>query len=67
MKGNRKFLLGAGYLAGGLTLIGMCVHKDMDAGQIAAVASALVALSPGIGAIIWGNVQEHRASNGVVE
>jgi len=62
--GNRKFVLGVLYGIGGFGCILATVLKGSDAGVIAAVAAACLSLATGLGVIVWGNVQEHRAKNG---
>ena len=62
--GNRKFTLGVLFMACGFSCIIAAILKGSDAGVIAAVAGACLSLATGLGVIVWGNVQEHRASNG---
>lgn len=64
MTGHRKFCLGLVYLLGSLGLLGLALWRGADAGVIAATSAGLVSVAPGIAAVIWGNVQEHRARNG---
>jgi hypothetical protein len=65
--GGRKFTLGMTYLIGGLGLLTLALYWQKDAATIAALASAYVAMAPGLGVIVWGNVQAERARNGTVE
>ena len=60
--GGRKFALGLVYVILGFATIIMAVYEAPE--HIAAVAAGCVSLAPGVGAIIWGNVAEHRAQNG---
>ena len=62
--GGRKFALGFAYLAGAFGCIGLAVWTESDAGVIAAVAGSCISVSTGLAVVVWGNVQEHRASNG---
>jgi len=61
MKGYRKFLLGAGYMAGCFTLCAMGINKNSDLIGTAAMCSSI---APGLAVIIYGNVKEHMAANG---
>ena len=61
MTGQRKLLLGAGYLAGCFTVGGIAVyHGTVDLYGLAALC---ISWATGLGVVIWGNVQEHRARN----
>jgi len=60
--GGRKFTLGLLYIILGFATILTAVFEAPE--HIAAVAAGCVSLAPGVGAIIWGNVQEHRTKNG---
>jgi len=62
--GGRKMVLGMIYLLGGIGCIVLSLLRDADAGVIAAVAGAFVSFATGLGVVVWGNVQEHRAKNG---
>jgi hypothetical protein len=59
MKGWRKFIWGETYILGAFGLVGYALYQGMDAGVVAAVAAACVSLAPGLGVVIYGNVQEH--------
>lgn len=62
--GGRKMALGILYLVGGIGCILTALLRDADAGVLAATAGAFVSLSTGLGVVVWGNVEEHRAANG---
>ena len=61
MKGVRKFLLGIAYLAtvGGLAALEIYKHTPADLTGMGMLAAGLAA---GMGTVMWGNAQEHRAS-----
>lgn len=62
--GNRKYRLGQLYLVGcfGMGIIAALKGQvGWDALGLAAIPTSIAA---GLGVIIWGNVQEHRAKNG---
>lgn len=61
MKGNRKLLLGVYYLTGLFAVAVLVVVKGN--GDLVSVAALAAGLSSGLGAVIWGNVQERRAEN----
>ena len=61
--GGRKFALGMTYVVGCCVLIGMAIWTR-EAAIVASVAGACVSLAPGVGVIVWGNVQEHKTKNG---
>ena len=61
MRGWRKLVLGLLYIIISGVCIETAILRDAGAGVIAAVASAVVAIAPGVGVIIWGNVETHRA------
>lgn len=62
MRGIRKFLLGALYLVGmfGLTVLEI-VHATGRPPDFTGLGVLAGGLSAGVGAIVWGNVQEHRS------
>lgn len=66
MSGWRKFGLGAFYLVGNFGLAGLAIWtgNDQATALVAAVAGFATGLATGLGVIVWGNVQEHRARNG---
>jgi hypothetical protein len=53
---GRKFWLGESFLAACL-LMALILGVD-------GLAAVIFAMSGGVVAIVWGNVQEHRAANG---
>ena len=62
--GGRKFALGLIYLAGTFAISGFSVWKGVTGWDAAGVASLFASAATGLGVIVWGNVQEHRAKNG---
>lgn len=63
--GGRKFTLGLLYLLGCFTVSAISVSKGVVGWDAAGVASLFASAATGLGVIVWGNVQEHRANNGV--
>jgi hypothetical protein len=59
--GGRKVILGLVYLLGSFVMIGMSIQTK-DSGVVASVAGACIALAPGLGMIIWGNVKVHETN-----
>ena len=58
---GRKFWLGVGYLFLGFGVVGFAVWKG-DSGLVGATAAACGTMAGGLAAVVWGNVQEHRAA-----
>jgi len=63
-QGSRKFALGLVYLIGSYGLAFAAILTGASGWDAAALASFPVSIATGLGAIVWGNAQEHRARNG---
>lgn len=65
MKGMRKVIIGIFYLAGmfGLTAMDIIKHTTTDYVGLGALASGLAL---GVGTVMWGNAQEHKAAEGKI-
>lgn len=64
MNGYRKMLLGTLYLIGCFVMCIMAVWSGNSGWDAAGIAALPTSVATGLGVIIWGNVQEHRAKNG---
>ena len=62
--GGRKFALGILYLVFVSSISYMAVSSGVTGWDAAGVASLFASAATGLGVIVWGNVQEHRAKNG---
>jgi hypothetical protein len=64
--GRRKFSLGVIYLGccAALSAYGIHEAEPLDLGNMAGLAALNTSLATGLGVIVWGNAQEHRAKNG---
>ncbi len=63
--GNRKFILGMTYLIvnGALTGASIWLLGADAMGTIQAIAASNATQAPAIAALVWGNVNEHRAKS----
>lgn len=59
MQGSRKFVLGLVYIFACSLLSGYAISKGYD---WAGIASLNASIATGLGVIVWGNVQTHRAN-----
>jgi hypothetical protein len=61
MKGMRKTLLGFAYLlvVGGVSALEILKHTPADLTGMGLLAGGLAA---GLGTVMWGNAQEHKAA-----
>ena len=64
MQGKRKFTLGLIYLIGCFAIAIAAAVTGKTGWDAVGLASLPAAISSGLGVIVWGNVQEHRAANG---
>jgi len=64
--GRRKFTLCLCYLGccTMLDYIAITGAGSIDLSSMAGLASLNTGLATGLGVIVWGNIQEHRAKNG---
>ena len=62
--GGRKFVLGVLYVLGVFACVMTALLQDAGPGVISSVAGVAVSASTGIGVVVYGNIQEHKARNG---
>ena len=65
MRGQRKFWMCMAYLACCLVLDGMAIQSASDTlslAEMGGLASLNASMATGLGVIVWGNVQSHRAN-----
>lgn len=62
--GGRKFTLGLIYLLGCFGVATGAILTGATGWDAVGLASLPMAIATGLGVIVWGNVQEHRANNG---
>jgi hypothetical protein len=63
--GGRKLALGLIYLIGCFVIAILAVTRGASGWDALGIASLPTSIATGLGVIVWGNVQEHRAKNGV--
>ena len=67
MKGMRKVFLGVFYMVACTGMDTLCIMNMQGAislNSLSGLAALNTSLATGLGVIVWGNVQSHRAANG---
>lgn len=62
--GGRKFALGLLYTGLSFALCAYAIHTGQRGSELLGVAALPTSIATGILAVVWGNVQEHKAKNG---
>ncbi len=66
LKGNRKMIMCWTYMGCTTCLCHSAIVRMSEFGmdQMSGLASLCIGMATGLGVVVWGNVQSHRAANG---